>query len=287
MTGILLINKPKGITSAAALNQVKRQLGRIKIGHTGTLDPQATGLLVCLLENATPLAHNFAHTRKRYEGEIVLGIETSTDDTEGEIIGRSDVVPSVDAIQQAAQTFEGEIEQVPPRVSAVKIDGKRAYDRARKGEDFEIKSRKVTVYSFEILEIKDNRIKFEIECSSGTYIRSIARDLGKMLGCCGCLGALCRTGVGPFHVRDAVIPEAVTLDWVRPWWELFPEATICAVSSHLESSARRGLRHPLERELDAQLQHTSTFALLKNRESERFFGYASRSQEGWCVEKCL
>lgn len=289
MTGILLIDKPRAISSAGTLNQIKRKLGRIKIGHTGTLDPQATGLMVCLTGGATTLAQFFAENTKVYSGEIVLGVETSTDDLEGEVLAQKDVTSNAEEIRNASKNFVGEITQVPPRVSAVKVDGERAYKLARQGEEFDLKSRKVNVYSFEIRDTKDGRIFFEISCSSGTYIRSIARDLGRLLGCGGALGPLRRIGVGPFNVSQALIPDAVTIDQIRPWWELFPYAAVCQVGAQLESGARRGLKLPVERELRNQVGHIDAdIALLRNKDSGNFFGLAIRAEdESWRLRQCL
>lgn len=289
MTGILLIDKPRAISSAGTLNQIKRKLGRIKIGHTGTLDPQATGLMVCLTGGATTLAQFFAENTKVYSGEIVLGVETSTDDLEGEVLAQKEVSSSEEEIRNASKQFIGQITQVPPRVSAVKVDGERAYKLARQGEDFELKSRTVNVSSFQISGIKEGRISFEISCSSGTYIRSIARDLGKLLGCGGALGPLRRIGVGPFNVSQALIPDAVTMDQIRPWWELFPTAPVCEVGSQLESGARRGLKLPVERELRHKVGHLDAdLALLRNKDTGSFFGLASRDDdESWRLRQCL
>lgn len=289
MSGILLIDKPRAISSAGVLNQIKRQLGRIKIGHTGTLDPQATGLMVCLTGGATTLAQFFAENIKVYSGEIVLGVETSTDDLEGEVLAQKEVTASEEDIRSASRQFVGEITQVPPRVSAVKVDGERAYKLARQGEEFELKSRSVTVYSFEIRNIKEGKIVFEISCSSGTYIRSIARDIGKLLGCGGALGPLRRIGVGPFNVSQAIIPDAVTMEQIRPWWELFPNVPVCEVGSQLESGARRGLKIPVERELRNQVGHIDAdITLLRNKDTGSFFALAARAEdESWRLRQCL
>jgi len=289
MTGVLLIDKPRAISSAGILNQIKRRLGRIKIGHTGTLDPQATGLMVCLTGGATTLAQFFAENTKVYSGEIVLGVETSTDDLEGEVLAQREVLSSEEEIRLGSRQFVGEITQVPPRVSAVKVDGERAYKLARQGEEFDLKSRLVNVYSFLISDIKEGRIFFEITCSSGTYIRSIARDLGRLLGCGGALGPLRRTGVGPFNVSQAIIPDAVSMDQIRPWWELFPTAPVCEVSLQLESSARRGLKLPVERELRNKIGHIDAdIALLRTIDSGSFFAIAVRAEdESWRLRQCL
>jgi tRNA pseudouridine55 synthase len=202
--GILLIDKPAGITSHDAVARVKRALGGVKVGHAGTLDPFATGLLIVLVGTATKAQRRFMELPKRYETVARLGARSSTGDTEGEIVETDRLPPE----QPPLPT--GEIRQRPPRHSAVKIGGERAYKRARRGEEFELPERIVTVYRFEQLWREDRRAGYAIECSAGTYVRSLIADLND-----GYCEALRRTAIGPFEVKDAVAPPRRGEPWAQ------------------------------------------------------------------------
>jgi len=209
ISGGYLINKPQGITSRQVDNRIGRLLRTRRVGHIGTLDPLAEGLIPVLVGYSTRIAPFLDSGIKAYRGEISLGITTDTDDSEGEIIERHPVDISVTKIFEVLKSFLGEIAQVPPKFSAKKIDGVRMYKRARRGEDFVIQPKKVTVYSIENVEIDMPKVRFDIECGTGTYLRAIARDLGNILGCGGHLSALLRTRVGPHIITDAVTLDNV------------------------------------------------------------------------------
>jgi len=209
--GILLVDKPQGHTSHDAVARVRRLAGTRKVGHAGTLDPMATGLLVLGTRSSTRLLTFIVGLDKEYTATIRLGQATSTDDAEGDVTdeaapGAVDAVTD-DAITAAIEPLTGDIEQVPSTVSAIKVGGKRAYALAREGIDVELKSRAVTVREFEVLDIRrhDGTIDVDVRvvCSSGTYIRALARDLGVALGVGGHLTALRRTRIGPFGIDDA------------------------------------------------------------------------------------
>jgi tRNA pseudouridine55 synthase len=202
--GILLIDKPAGITSHDAVARVKRALGGVKVGHAGTLDPFATGLLIVLVGTATKAQRRFMELPKSYETVARLGARSSTGDTEGEIVETDRLPPDPPPLPS------GEIRQRPPRHSAVKIGGERAYKRARRGEEFELPERIVTVYRFEQLWREDRRAGFAIECSAGTYVRSLIADLND-----GYCEALRRTAIGPFEVKDAVAPPRRGEPWAQ------------------------------------------------------------------------
>lgn len=211
----MLVDKPQGITSHDAVARARKAFGTRKIGHAGTLDPMATGLLVLGVEGATRLLTYIVGLDKTYEATIRLGQATATDDADGEItsVASEDAWDSLDpaAIGPAVAALTGEISQVPSSVSAIKVEGKRAYDRVRAGEDVELKARNVTVSRFDVL--RPRRVETEhgpaidldviVDCSSGTYIRALARDLGDALGLGGHLVALRRTRIGEFSVADA------------------------------------------------------------------------------------
>lgn len=230
-SGILLIDKPAGITSAGVVGRVKWLLKAEKVGHAGTLDPDATGLLIILVNGATKVASYAADGVKRYSGVIRLGVTTSTDDLAGETISESELIPEFTEVAAAARAFLGAIEQTPPRVSAVKIGGRRAHDRARRGEEFEIKPRSVQIDTFELAPISRDQIRYHVECSPGTYVRSLARDLGSALGCGGAVESIRREASGGFKVDDAINLEEVSWDGLREWLPLLPNVSCVALPS--------------------------------------------------------
>ena len=202
--GILLVDKAQGWTSHDAVAKTRGITRQRKIGHTGTLDPMATGLLVLCLGDATRLVEYMTGHDKRYEGEITLGVATDTDDAEGSVI-REHSVPAIDSdtLRGLARRFTGVQLQRPPAYSAVKIAGKRAYAVARAGGDVEIAPREVRVFAIELRPTAPDRLAVSVHCGPGTYIRSLARDIGEVLGCGAHLSELRRTSVGRFSVSEA------------------------------------------------------------------------------------
>lgn len=208
VNGWLVLDKPCGLTSTSALNQVKRLFNAKKAGHAGTLDPLATGVLPIAFGEATKTVPFVVDSQKSYIFTVRWGAETDTDDSEGEVTAVSTRRPSREEITAALANFRGEIQQVPPRYSAIKIAGMRAYDRARDGETFEIEARTVEVHRLEITDIPDaDTCVLEADCGKGTYVRSLARDLGRLLGCHAHVIALRRTRVGPFSIENALTLE--------------------------------------------------------------------------------
>jgi tRNA pseudouridine55 synthase len=206
--GFLNVDKPAGMTSRDVIDRVCRIVGSKRVGHAGTLDPLATGVLVVAVGKATRLVEYVHAQRKTYRAGFLLGQTSDTDDVEGTIAVRDDVVPPTqEEVERAVSTFIGRIQQTPPKFSAIKLQGRRAYDLARAGAEVEMQSRPVEVYRIEIEEYSFPKLLFEIECGSGTYIRSIARDLGEVLGVGGLMGTLERTAVGVFELKDAVSLE--------------------------------------------------------------------------------
>jgi tRNA pseudouridine55 synthase len=206
-SGLVVVDKQAGMTSHDVVARVRRLAGTRKVGHAGTLDPMATGVLVLGLNRATRLLGHLTLTDKRYAATIRLGVSTTTDDAEGEVIATAPTGALTDeAVRQALEAFVGEIDQVPSAVSAIKIAGKRAYARVRDGEVVELPARRVTVHSLGVVSTSLGdaaEVDIEVHCSSGTYIRAIARDLGEALGVGGHLTALRRTAVGPFGIDSA------------------------------------------------------------------------------------
>ncbi len=210
ISGWLIINKPAGITSNAVVNKVRWAMEAKKAGHAGTLDPEATGVLAVALGEATKTVPYITDAQKAYRFTVRLGQATNTDDTEGEVIASTDNRPTDDEIRAALPQFTGDIMQVPPQFSAVKIDGQRAYKLARAGEDIEIKARPLWVEELEMVERPDeDHAILEMICGKGGYVRSIARDLGEVLGCHAHVKTLHRVWSGPFEAEDGISIETV------------------------------------------------------------------------------
>lgn len=203
MDGFLGINKPSGCTSHDVVNQIRRLFHIKKVGHTGTLDPMATGVLVLCLGKYTRLSQYVTASDKKYRAEITLGVETDTQDREGQIIQQSDDVPEgVDALRDIFPSFLGKIEQIPPMHSAVRVGGKRLYELARKGEDVIRPSREVEIFTLDMVHYQKPILTLDVWCSKGTYIRTLAADLGHRLGCGAHLSQLQRTAVGQIKLSD-------------------------------------------------------------------------------------
>ena len=229
---VILVDKPAGISSFGVVAKIRAKLRdefghKVKVGHTGTLDPFATGLLIILTGKMTKKSNEFLKLDKVYEATLKLGCVSSTGDPEGQIqqfsveglpevttedegaspvtTGASDPSPKRKAVEFVLSTFTGKITQTPPRFSAIKINGQRAYRLARAGKDFEIPSRTVEIYSIEILSYNYPELKIRVHCSSGTYIRTLAEDIGKKLGLGAYLTALRRTKIGNYDIKDAII----------------------------------------------------------------------------------
>lgn len=203
--GLLVIDKPQGITSHDVVQRVRRWAKQRRVGHLGTLDPLATGVLPLALGEATKLSQLLTHGRKVYRGEILLGIETETYDREGQEVSRIEGPwPARDAVEKALGAFRGEIQQVPPPYSALKRGGEAAYRRARRGEEVVLEPRPVTLYRLELTSYDAPSVRVEVECSAGTYLRSLAHDLGQSLGTGAHLSELTRTRSGPFLIEQAV-----------------------------------------------------------------------------------
>ncbi len=207
LLGIINLNKPAGKTSHDMVSFVRRTLGLKRVGHAGTLDPDATGVLPVLVGKATSLSDLLTEKTKTYVATVRIGVETDTYDISGQVINRSDKRPTEAEICEAAKTFLGEIFQVPPMYSAIKVGGKKLYELARRGETIEVAPRQVTIYNISCFDFTDDTFCMEVSCSKGTYIRSLCHDLGRALGTCACMEALVRTKSGPFLLGEACTPE--------------------------------------------------------------------------------
>jgi tRNA pseudouridine55 synthase len=223
LNGVLLLDKPAGITSQRALARVKALFHAAKAGHTGTLDPSATGLLPLAFGEAAKFAQSLLDADKAYIAAIRLGVTTTTGDLEGDVIARSESVPDLAGLDDVLERFRGEIEQIPPMYSALKRDGKPLYAYARAGVTLPREPRRVTIHALEVLSAGADELVVHVVCSKGTYVRTLAEDIGHALGCGGCLSSLRRTRVGPFRIEDAIglqalesLSEEKRAGWLRP-----------------------------------------------------------------------
>lgn len=203
-SGIINVYKEKGFTSFDVVAKLRGILRTKKIGHTGTLDPDAEGVLPVCIGRATKVCDILTDKDKVYEAVMLLGVETDTQDTSGEILKELPVEVSEDAVREAILSFVGEYAQVPPMYSALKVNGKKLYELAREGKTVERKARNVQIFSIDILEMDLPRVRMSVHCSKGTYIRTLCHDIGGMLGCGGCMEKLLRTKVGVFELADTL-----------------------------------------------------------------------------------
>lgn len=216
ISGFILINKPSGMTSHDVVDKLRKITGIKKIGHAGTLDPFATGLLILgISRKATKKLSQFLKLDKEYIATLRLGAESDTFDKEGKIIEEKvEKIPSINEVKKALNSFIGEIEQIPPIFSAKKIKGKKACDLARRGKKVELKPQKVKIYEISLIKYEFPFLKIKVKCSSGTYIRTLASDIGKKLGCGAYLENLKRTKIGPFSLKEAVsLSELNSNNW--------------------------------------------------------------------------
>ncbi|SED38815.1 tRNA pseudouridine synthase B [Nocardioides exalbidus] len=254
--GLVVVDKAPGMTSHDVVARVRRLAGTRKVGHAGTLDPMATGVLVLGVDRATRLLGHLMLTEKAYDATILLGVATTTDDAEGEVVSTAatDDVREDDVRAELAKLV-GDIEQVPTTVSAIKVDGKRAYARVRDGEQVELKPRPVTIHEIVVHEVALPEVRISVRCSSGTYVRAIARDVGAALGVGGHLTALRRTAVGSFDLTVARTLEQLADDFsVVPIADA-ARATFATVDLDEEQAAHVRFGRPLDLALPADGPH--------------------------------
>ena len=250
--GVINVRKEKGMTSFSVVARCRRIFGQKKIGHTGTLDPDAEGVLVVCLGKGTKLVDMLSHGTKTYEAVLRLGCVTDTQDTSGTVLREYEVDVSPDEAEAAVLSFEGPQMQVPPMYSALKVDGKKLVDLARRGIEVERKAREVTFSDIEILETDLPRVRFRVTCSKGAYIRTLCEDIGMKLGCGGCMESLLRTRTGRFEIGEALtldeISEKVSegdLSFVMPIDRFFDEYPKVQVPESLDADIRNGNRFEL------------------------------------------
>lgn len=242
MIGLILLDKPKGITSFSAVNAIKRKAHEKRVGHTGTLDPMATGVLPVLLGRATALSSLLLEGDKKYIAEIKLGVATDTDDITGTILSERKVNITPDELSKAVSGFLGVIEQRPPSYSAIKKDGVRLYTLARKGEEIEIPTRKVEIFEANILSPLNDEDIFKVEflVSKGTYIRSLARDLGEALGCGATLYSLRRTKTSQFSIENCVPLGDINEDNIENY--ILSEETVVSHLKEINVTQKQAIR---------------------------------------------
>ena len=245
--GVLIINKPQGPTSHDIVNKVRRLYSTKKVGHTGTLDPMATGVLVVLIGRAAKACEYSLSDRKKYTATLRLGIETDTEDTTGNILNEHPVSVTEDDVKEILSSFRGKIKQIPPMYSALKVGGKKLCDIAREGGTVEREAREIEIYAVSADHIDGNDYRLEVECSAGTYIRTLCADIGRALGCGGAMATLersaaCGFGIDEAHtvaeLEELSIDERLTL--LRPVEEIFYELDSVKLPSFYERLFRSG-----------------------------------------------
>jgi tRNA pseudouridine55 synthase len=276
VSGWVILDKPLGMTSTTAVAAVRRIFKAKKAGHAGTLDPLATGVLPIALGEATKTVPFVQDGRKTYRFTVRFGIETDTDDVEGKETGRAEARPSREALEALLPSFTGKILQTPPQFSALKIDGARAYDLAREGETVDLAPREIEVDSFSLLAMPDaDHAEFEIACGKGTYVRSLARDIGRALGCLGHVSKLRRTQVGEFS-------EADTADLVALEQASADDAALFALMKPV-AAGLRSLPAVKVSEPDAQRLVQGQSVFLRGRDAPVFEGPVAVSVQGALV----
>ena len=248
-SGVLVINKSDGMTSHDVVNKIRRIYGTKRVGHTGTLDPLATGVLVVLIGRATKAAEYLSADKKGYKATLRLGITTDTEDTTGTVLTKyADPLPSYDEVTSVLKNFTGDLTQIPPMYSAIKVNGQKLYDLARKGVTVERESRPITIYSISCTKTDvESDFILDVECSAGTYIRTLCADIGAKLGCGAAMATLCRTSAGGFSIDNAYtldqlaeMSENELISLLKPTEELFSDLPAVKLPAFYEKLSRSG-----------------------------------------------
>ena len=246
--GVLIVNKPEGITSHDVVGKIRKLYGTRKVGHTGTLDPLATGVLVILLGRAAKAAEYLVADRKTYKARLTLGLTTDTEDITGKVITQSNIIPSGEQVMTACGEFVGKIKQIPPMYSALKVDGRKLYDLAREGIEVERQARDIEIFQLVCAPTeRENEFDLLVECSSGTYIRTLCADVGARLGCGGVMSALHRVKAGGFDIENSHTFEELELlemseryKLLAPTESLFTEFPMVKLPAFYEKLCRSG-----------------------------------------------
>ena len=244
LNGIIIVNKEKGFTSHDVVNVMRKILKTIKVGHTGTLDPEATGVLPICFGNATKVADMITLSDKEYIAELKLGIVTDTQDIWGKVISKNEVLVTKEEFERAIKSFIGNIKQIPPMYSAIKVNGKKLYEYAREGKEIDRQERDVTVFDIEILEIKNDTAKIKVKCSKGLYVRTLCHDIGQKLGCGACMTSLERTKSSVFTLENAyTLDELKEIDIekvIMPTEDVFMHLPLFVANEEIEKRLING-----------------------------------------------
>ena len=245
MNGIVIIDKPAGWTSQDVVSKLRGVLHTKRIGHGGTLDPMATGVLPVFVDRATRGVEFFEHAEKIYETTLRLGLTTDTEDITGTVLEEKEVTLSKSDILAVLPQFRGEIMQVPPMYSALKVNGQKLYELARKGKEVERQPRPITIHELELLEFGGNTARLRVHCSKGTYIRTLCKDIGDALGCGGCMAALRRVQAGEYTIAEAVALQTIVESsnpeqYLRPVDSMFRKFSSVTLTEKQEARCRNG-----------------------------------------------
>ena len=245
MNGIVIVNKPQGWTSQDVTARLRRVFGTRRIGHGGTLDPMATGVLPVFVGRATRGVEFFEHAEKTYEATLRLGIHTDTEDITGTVLEERPVEVSREQFEKALESFRGDILQVPPMYSALKVNGQKLCDLARKGKEVERQPRPITIHKLECLEFSGVTARLLVHCSKGTYIRTLCKDIGNALGCGGCMETLCRVTAGEYTLEGSVALETLLEtetpeQYLRPVDSMFGKYEAVTLTENQEKRCRNG-----------------------------------------------
>ncbi|MBE6529472.1 MAG: tRNA pseudouridine(55) synthase TruB [Ruminococcaceae bacterium] len=285
-SGVLIINKPSGMTSHDVVGRIRRLYGLRRVGHTGTLDPMATGVLVLLIGRAAKAAEYLMCDRKAYTATLRLGLVTDSGDITGKILSQTDFLPEESMVQAVLESFRGEIEQIPPMYSALKVGGQKLVNLARRGITIEREPRKITIYSLKAFPTDEKRdYRLEVDCSGGTYIRTLCEDIGAALGCGGTMASLCRTATGSYGLNRAhtidqleLMTAEERLAQLLPVESLFADLPALHLSPFYEKLIRGGCA-VLQKKLGCHFPVGTRIQLLTETGSFFALGEAIESEE--------
>ncbi len=289
MQGLILLNKPEGITSFSAVSKIKWLAGEKRVGHTGTLDPLATGVLPIFLGRATALSGILLDADKSYIATVKLGVVTDSCDITGNILSQQEVEITKEQLEVVLDNFRGEIKQVPPMYSALKKDGVRLYELARQGKSVEIEARDVRINRLELLELDGDTFKISVDCSKGTYIRSLCRDIGEALGCGATMTALVRTATSGFSIDNTVSLDDLTKENITDF--IMPEERALSYLKEIYVTEKQAIRFSNGGQLSYERLKSSNFSdgeLVRVKYKETFLGvgYADNQNEQIAI-KCV
>ncbi|MEW9093892.1 MAG: tRNA pseudouridine(55) synthase TruB [Clostridiaceae bacterium] len=287
MNGVLNIFKPSGITSFDVVRMVKKAANTKKVGHTGTLDPLASGVLPICLGNATKIVDYIMNESKIYKATLKLGVVTDTYDKEGKILKEETINLESKIVEECIKSFQGSIEQVPPMYSALKVNGKRLYQLAREGIEVERKARKINIYSIDILNVDLPYVTFQVHCSKGTYIRSLCYDIGEKLGVGASMWALERVKTGIFNIKDSLHIDNLNSENINEYLVPIDEALSKYESITIEEVYEKLLVNGVLIKDKRIMGNIKKDVILRVYSGNKFIGLGKRSEEGFKILKLL